>query len=119
MALGLVDFAQGKLVGACARYEEALALFRDLGNTEGMASILFQLGLIRFYTQGDALTARASFEEACTLLREVGQTGGVAVSLIRLAEVALLGQDDTRNLSIPIPYRLHLRGLSLRILTTP
>ena len=91
---GVTDQAQGEHVGARAHYEEALALFRDLGIVEGIAMMHFLLGLLLFYCQGDDLTARSFLEEASRLFREEGNTAGVAVSLLRSAEVALLGQGN-------------------------
>jgi len=85
---------QGQHAGARAHYEEALALFRDLGNVGGMAYMHFLLGLLLCYGQGDALSARPFLEEACRIYREAGQTVGVAFSLIRSAEVVLLGQGN-------------------------
>ncbi len=94
MFLGLRDRTQGENAGARAHYEEALALFNDLGNVYGRAMIHFLLGLLLFYGQGDALTAHSLLEEASRLLREQGNPLGLAVSLLRLAEVALLGQGN-------------------------
>jgi len=91
---GLTDHAQGERVGARAHYEEAEALFRELGFVEGVAMMHFMLGLLVFYGQGDALSAGSFLEEASRILREEGNTVGVAVSLLRSAEVALLGQGD-------------------------
>ena len=91
---GVTEQAQGAHVGARAHYEEALALFRDLGIVEGIAMMHFRLGLLLFYCQGDDLTARSFLEEASRLFREEGNTVGVAVSLLRSAEVALLGQGE-------------------------
>jgi len=91
---GVTDQAQGEHVAARAHYEEALALFSELGSVEGRARMHFELGQLLFYDLGDALTARSFLEEAARLLREEGNTAGVAVSLLRSAEVALLGQGD-------------------------
>jgi predicted ATPase/DNA-binding CsgD family transcriptional regulator len=91
---GVTDQAQGEHVAARAHYEEALALFSELGSVEGRARMHFELGQLLFYDLGDALTARSFLEEAARLLREEGHTAGVAVSLLRSAEVALLGQGD-------------------------
>jgi DNA-binding NarL/FixJ family response regulator len=92
--LGLRDRTQGKDAGARAHYEEALALFNDLGYVYERALIHFLLGLLLFYSQGDALTARSRLQEASRLWREQGNTLGLAVCLLRSAEVALLGQGN-------------------------
>jgi DNA-binding NarL/FixJ family response regulator len=92
--LGLRDRTQGKDAGARAHYEEALALFNDLGYVYERALIHFLLGLLLFYSQGDALTARSRLQEASSLWREQGNTLGLAVCLLRSAEVALLGQGN-------------------------
>src|SRR5205807_9963560 len=58
---GLVEHApQGQHAGVRAHYEEALALFRDLGNVGGMAQMHFLLGILLCYCQGDALRDRKS-----------------------------------------------------------
>ncbi|HEX6556827.1 MAG TPA: NACHT domain-containing protein, partial [Ktedonobacteraceae bacterium] len=77
MFLGLRDRTQGEDAGARAHYEEALALFNDLGNVYGRAMIHFLLGLLLFYGQGDALTARSLLEEASRFLREQGNPLGL------------------------------------------
>jgi DNA-binding CsgD family transcriptional regulator/tetratricopeptide (TPR) repeat protein len=92
--LGLRERAQGEDARARVHYEEALALFSDLGYVYERALINFLLGLLLFYSQGDALAARSFLEEASRPLREQGNTLGLAVSLLRSAEIALLGQGD-------------------------
>jgi DNA-binding CsgD family transcriptional regulator/tetratricopeptide (TPR) repeat protein len=94
MFLGLRDRAQGEDARARVHYEEALALFNDLGYVYERALIHFLLGLLLFYSQGDALTARSRLQEASRLWREQGNTLGLAVCLLRSAEVALLGQGN-------------------------
>lgn len=92
--LGLRDRTLGKDAGARAYFEEALALFNDLGYVYERALIHFLLGLLLFYSQGDALTARERLQEASRLWQEQGNTLGLAVCLLRSAEVALLSQGN-------------------------
>ena len=69
------DYRQG-----AALLEASLALFRDLGDREGIASSLHNLGLTASY-QGDYSRAASLLEEALALSRELGDSGGIALSL--------------------------------------
>jgi len=64
--------------------EEALALFREVGDKEGAASSLHNMGLLAL-AQGEFAEARALLEESLALHREVGNKAGMAHSLSALA----------------------------------
>ena len=69
--LALVLREQGAYARARALYEECLALHRDLGDRQGMASARLGLGDIA-RDQGDAARARAYCEEMPPRLSGVG-----------------------------------------------
>jgi len=85
---GFLMDLQGDHEQAMALCEESLALFRELGDTQGTALSLLWLGEITFWT-GRLLRSRAQLEEALTLFRELDDPWGIAFSLERLASVAL------------------------------
>jgi non-specific serine/threonine protein kinase len=70
-----------------ALQEESLALRRELGDQQGIATSLHHLGLVA-YSQGEYGRARALQEEALALFRELGDKRGSAASLLALADVA-------------------------------
>jgi hypothetical protein len=73
-------------------YEESLAIFRRLGNRQGTAALLNQLGSL-VLDLGDASGARAYFDEALSIYRELRNQEGVALSRGKLDRIASeLGQ---------------------------
>ncbi len=64
--------------------EESLTLCRELEDRAGIASSLYQLGMLAS-TTGNPTTARMRTEEALALFREVGDRDGIAWSLYNLA----------------------------------
>ncbi len=69
---------------AQALSSESLALYRELGDAQGMANALFWLGNASQY-RSDYATARALLEEALALFRQVGDQHGTAYALAVLA----------------------------------
>jgi tetratricopeptide (TPR) repeat protein len=67
--------------------EESLALFRQLGNTWGIAYSLHVLGMVASY-QGDNAAARSLSEESLVLRREIDDKKGIPWTLGTLADVA-------------------------------
>jgi tetratricopeptide (TPR) repeat protein len=82
-----VAHEQGEFGRARALHEEALALFRELGDKRAIAISLINLGNVAKH-QGEFGRARALHEEALALFRELGDTWGIAISLINLGHVA-------------------------------
>ena len=80
--------------------EESLALFRELGNIEGIAFSLDGLAVLLILSQGDQATGRALLEESLALCREVGHKEGIARALGLLGQVALLQGDAVKARSL-------------------
>jgi predicted ATPase len=85
---GILASHQGDYGEAWAHLEESRAIYRELGDKEGIANSLFwQAHLAR--RQGDYGAARALFEENLATYRELGNKEGIHSSLQGLGEVAL------------------------------
>ena len=89
LSLGDVAFEQGDAARALPWLQEALAVYRGLGDAESTAWALCNLGRVA-RVQGDGARAEALLLEALTLLRDVRQLWGVAELLIDLEERGLL-----------------------------
>ncbi len=83
----LVSAGQGDYASGRAFYEESLAIWRQLGNREGIATLLGNLGFVA-YCQGDDASGHAFYEESLAIRREVGDKWGIALSLNNLGSVA-------------------------------
>jgi tetratricopeptide (TPR) repeat protein len=79
--------ARGEYEAARARFEESLAISRELGGKGNIAETLQHLGHVAG-DQGDWGAARAQFEECLTMFRELGNRAGIAYVLLDLAHVA-------------------------------
>jgi non-specific serine/threonine protein kinase len=90
--LALVLREQGAYARASALYEECLALHRDLGDRQGMASARLGLGDIA-RDQGDAARVRSYCEECLLVFREYGLKWAIGFSLNNLALAALMAGD--------------------------
>lgn len=78
-----------------AAYEESLAIWRDLGDRSGIASVLPCLGGLSVW-QGEFATAGALLEESVALQRELGNRWGEALSTFFLGQAAWLVGDNVR-----------------------
>ena len=79
------DFASASdLEPMRAMLEEALALYRELGDAGGQGNILWALGSFHFFT-GDAVTAESWYERSLALHREASNRTMEAWSLHMLA----------------------------------
>jgi predicted ATPase/class 3 adenylate cyclase len=81
VSLGYLDQAE-------ALDEESLALYRELGDTEGIASSLHLLAAIA-WGRGNLAMARSQEEEALALFREVGDRRAVASALVYLGNLVI------------------------------
>jgi tetratricopeptide (TPR) repeat protein len=70
------------------RYEEALGIFRELGDKVGVASSLNNLASVARH-RGDFAPARSLIEESVQICRETGNEMGLANSLSNLANLHL------------------------------
>jgi predicted ATPase len=81
--LGLLDNAAGQHADARALAEQSEALFRELGDKQGLADALMVSGQALRW-QGEAALSQARLEEALALYRELGDRWNVARCLHRL-----------------------------------
>ena len=84
---GMLAFYQGDYASARSQYVESLAIFRELGNRQGIASSLNDLGIVT-HGHGDYAAARSLFEECLSIRRELGDRGGLAYTLVNLGNMA-------------------------------
>jgi len=78
---------QGDYSDAAALFENSLTLQKDLGNSDGVATCVVNLGNVAL-ARGDYQRAESLFEEGLTLRRNAGDTRGEAVVLNNLGNVA-------------------------------
>lgn len=86
-ALGRLTTLQGNFGQAEALYVEGLALFRELGDTQGIVESLGMLGYIAM-ARSNYAAARVLAEEALILSRAEDYTRGIAFSLGTLGSLA-------------------------------
>jgi len=86
---------QGEYERATALYQESLALLRELGDKQGIAHTLNNLGLVAWH-QGNYSEAIAAYEESLALKRQLGDKRGIASSLGNLAIVTWYQGDYER-----------------------
>ncbi|MBI2762134.1 MAG: tetratricopeptide repeat protein [Chloroflexi bacterium] len=89
-AAGILTFWQGNHAHAGARYEQSLALYRELDDTRGIASLLNNLGTVAA-RNNDSVTARARYEESLALFRGIGDVREIAQLLFNLGMQAEIG----------------------------
>jgi ATP/maltotriose-dependent transcriptional regulator MalT len=84
---------KGDSVGARSLTENALVVFRELGDRERIAWSLSTLGLLDAQ-EGKYAGARALYEESLALHRELGDKRAIATTLLRLADLLFVSQGD-------------------------
>jgi predicted ATPase/DNA-binding winged helix-turn-helix (wHTH) protein len=84
---GRLATSQGDYSAAKALRQEGLAIWKELGNREGIAQSVASLGTIA-QMQGDYPAAEALFKEALAIRRELGDRLGIVLSLISLGHSA-------------------------------
>jgi predicted ATPase/Tfp pilus assembly protein PilF len=104
---GILSQNQADYTAACSFFEESLALYRELGNKQGIATSLNNLGWIA-WRLGDYAAARTLSEESLALHQELGDNRGIATSLNNLGIVAHHQGDYISARSF------HLESLALR-----
>jgi non-specific serine/threonine protein kinase len=92
---GIMAVMQGDLDNACRFHEEALALWRSLGDDEGIAAALNNLGMVAL-GQGDHERANVYYQECLALSRASGDRQGLAATLSNLGLVARRQGDYAR-----------------------
>ncbi len=94
-AAGSLAQHQGDYERTMALSEESLAICRELGDKQGMASALNTLGNV-LYERGSFQAARALHEEGLVCAREAGDRNAIASALVNLAGVAVHEGDYSR-----------------------
>lgn len=98
---------QGDYAAARRLFEASLALWRELGDSRGIATALNDLGWVA-WRQGDYTAARTLSAESLVRWRELGDSRGIATSLTNLGRTAHHQGDYTTASA------LHQEGLALR-----
>jgi non-specific serine/threonine protein kinase len=104
---GVLAMLQDDNAQAVTLLETSLALYRDLGDRQGLASALNGLGNVAI-EMGDYARAAARHSESLALRREIGDRHGVASSLGNLAYIARARGD------LDTAAGLHEESLALR-----
>jgi tetratricopeptide (TPR) repeat protein len=84
---GTLAHDQGEYEAACAFHQESLAIRREIGNRQGIAASLDNLGNVA-RVQGEYEAAWALYEECLAIFRELGDRRSIAGSLESLAHLA-------------------------------
>ena len=90
--LGDIALARSDHEGARTRYEEALPLYRGVGDIRGEANCIARLGDISL-ARSDNEAARERYEKALALYRRVGDTRGEAHCIRSVGDLALACSD--------------------------
>ena len=88
----IFPFRQGDITVAAALLQESLDLYRELGDEEGIARAIAEVGSIAIAEQ-DLDRAAALYEEAVPLFRSQGKLSRVAASLGNLGTIAHMRGD--------------------------
>ena len=89
---GWLAFVQGDFPAARHLLEESLAVAREVGYRQDIASCLSNLGFLAL-AQGDQAAAHALYQEGVVVAREVGDGWGLGWALLRAGNAAL-DEDD-------------------------
>ncbi len=107
LGAGWLAWTQGDYASASSFSKESLAIYRELGDKEGVALSLNNLGMVA-QNQGDLGSARSLFEESLAIGREFGSKRAVAASINNLGVVAR-DQGD-----YDLACSLHAESLAMR-----
>jgi predicted ATPase/tRNA A-37 threonylcarbamoyl transferase component Bud32 len=119
---GTLTHENGDLPGALPLLSESLEIFRDLGNKNGMATVINNLSWVAM-TLGNFEQAKSLSEEGMAICRDLDQKRGVALSLNNLTWLAAYkGEfDDARSLgheSLALRHELgDERGVGFTLVT--
>jgi predicted ATPase/DNA-binding SARP family transcriptional activator len=87
-AVGVLASYQGDKEAIQEQHTEALAIFREVGDLEGVAWSLYNLGNIAAVGAADSETARTLYDESLALFRELGNNRGIASTLHQVGSLA-------------------------------
>ena len=95
--LGVLAQARGDYDTAHNLYQQALAIFEELGNRAGMATTYHQLGMLA-QARGDYDTAHNLYEQSLHIKEELGNRAGMAATYHQLGVLAQArGDYDTAH----------------------
>lgn len=86
--LGLLTLDLGELSEARAHFTEGLAIWRKVGNQDGIATALNGLGLVAQH-MGEYTTATKFLEEARAIWSDLGDISGIAIAQGALGDLAI------------------------------
>jgi predicted ATPase/class 3 adenylate cyclase len=86
-AFGALTARRGDVDVGLARLDEAVVLWRELGEREELAAALDSLGWPRIYDAGDEAAALRAFEEAMEIWRDLGNRAGETRALVGVCQV--------------------------------
>ena len=95
-ASGALVARHGDVAGGRAQLEESIALWRELGDEDELASALDVLGWVLVYHPGDNPGALAAFEQSRELRRRLGDSAGETRALVGIAQVLVALGDSER-----------------------
>jgi predicted ATPase len=87
---------QGDVPAGIAELDAAVAMWRELGDLDELASALDCLGWPLVYDASDNARALEAFEQSLELRRELGDAGGVTRALVGIAQV-LVAMGETER----------------------
>ncbi|MCP4517471.1 MAG: tetratricopeptide repeat protein, partial [Delftia sp.] len=85
--LGTVIMDQGDIAGGRAYWEQALHIYREIGDRRGQSQVLNNLGVLARDFPADYARARTYLEQALHIRREIGDRQGVAFILTNLGTI--------------------------------
>jgi non-specific serine/threonine protein kinase len=88
LVLSILTYYHESYSAAITLVEEALALFRELDDTKGLATAVLNAGILAL-GHGDYAKAIACFEESLPLCAQVNYTHGAVLSLSSMGQAAL------------------------------
>lgn len=91
---GNVFYCQNQISGALRYYDEAIVVFRAMGNPRGEANVRANMSTIYHGILGDDVTATTHAESALTYYRQARDPIGIAQCLGTLGEVAQRRHDE-------------------------
>jgi DNA-binding CsgD family transcriptional regulator len=104
-----IAMPQGDYGGAKALIEEGLVLYRQLGDEEGIASALTDLGLAALWGQRDDIPVRAVMEELWELKPRIENPHTLAYLLVLEGMIALTQGDLERSVALHEQSLEHFR----------
>jgi predicted ATPase/class 3 adenylate cyclase len=99
-AAGALTARGGDPATGRAQLDEGIALWRELGDLDEVASALGTLGWLLIYDAGDDPGALAAFEQGVALRRELGDPEGETRALVGVAQVLVALGDTERGEAI-------------------